>query len=173
MMSRRTGPERRQMVLAFYRERIEGTGAAPTLGEAGNHIGISAVAVHRHVRILVSEGKLVRNGREIDLPGRFDLTPIPTEALRAELGRRGVTMAALDAPSLRWDEGRPCAANHCQERVRRGMLMCRRHWFGLPAGMRSDIMNAWGARNMQAYQQAVEAARDHLGGFTRVVERVE
>jgi hypothetical protein len=81
-------------------------------------------------------------------------------------------MEALDAPSLRWDEGRPCAANHCQERVRRGMLMCREHWFKLPAKYRSDIMNAWSGRHVQAYQEAVEAARNFLGGYTRVAERV-
>jgi hypothetical protein len=81
-------------------------------------------------------------------------------------------MDALERPKLLPNEGRACAANFCTERVRRGMLMCREHWFQLPQYMRSAILNAWSARHMQAYGEAVEAARDYLGGFTRVVERV-
>ena len=81
-------------------------------------------------------------------------------------------MDALVAPKLLPTEGRPCAANFCQERVERGKLFCRDHWFDLPPGMRSAIMNAWRARHIQAYQDALEAARNHLGGYTKVVERV-
>lgn len=162
---------RRPIILAEVRKRIE-AGVGFTYQEVGDKIGMSAPGVWSHVQALVGEGQLVKRGQTIVLPGFVDLTGVPTDALRAELARRGVTMEALEAPKLWWDEGRSCAANHCQERVKRGMLMCRAHWFALPVKYRSDIMNAWGARNMEAYQEAVERARNFLGGYTTVVEIV-
>jgi hypothetical protein len=164
---------RRQQVHDFFRDRIETTGAAPTYREAGDAARMSAVAAWKHVQALVAEGKLVRRGRTIDLPGRADLSGVGTEQLRAELARRGVTLDALEQPKVPMDEGRPCAANGCSNRVRRGHLMCRDHWMALPGGYRDDIFRAFRARQAQAYQTAVEAARDYLGGFTRVVERAQ
>lgn len=164
----------RPQVLAFYRDRIEATGNAPSGPEAAQEIGISNVAVWKHVQGLLHEGKLVRRkDGSIDLPGRFDLSAVPSAQLRAELARRGVTMDALEQPRLMMDEGRPCAANGCFTRVRRGHLMCWEHWTALPQRLRDDILRAFRARDTEAYQEAVEAARDHLGGFTRIAERVE
>jgi hypothetical protein len=161
---------RRPAVFNAIRKRLD-AGVGFTYKEVGQSIGMSGAGVWGHVQRLVGEGRLVKRGQTVALPG-VDLSGASTDALRDELARRGVTMDALDAPSLRWDEGRACAANHCQERVRRGMLMCREHWFKLPAKYRSDIMNAWSGRHVQAYQEAVEAARNFLGGYTRVAERV-
>lgn len=163
----------RAKVFAFVRRHLEQTGEQPTCKEAGAAAGVSSVAAWKHIQTLIGEGKLVsRGGGRIALPEYADLSGTPTDQLRGELARRGETMEALEAPKLLHFQGRPCAANFCEERVRRGMLMCRRHWFQLPPRMRSDIMNAWGARQMQAYQEAVEAARNHLGGFTTLAERV-
>lgn len=163
----------RLQVLDAIRTLSERYRRSPTFQQLGNAVGISAVAAWKNVQALVHDGKIVKTGPRYELAEDSDtLVLLSTDALRGELARRGVTMDALERPKLLWNEGRPCAANGCRERVGRGKLMCRAHWFRLPPAFRSDIMNAWAARNMQAYGEAVEAARDHLGGFTRVVERV-
>lgn len=160
--------------LAFVRDRIEQLGFAPTIAEIADHFEVTPGTARSIVEALVRQGRLTRTSartRNLAIPGEVDLSGVGTERLRAELARRGVTLDALDEPRLM--RGRPCAANGCVSLVERGKLMCRPHWFALPAAMRSAIMNAWAGRHMQAYQEAVEAARDRLGGFTRVVERVE
>lgn len=165
---------RQAQVFAFIRDRIEGVGAAPILEEIAERFKFSKPRASIIVREIVEQGALKRdhNGTQgLRLPGHVDLTTVGTETLRNELARRGVTMDALETPRVLSGERR-CAANHCTEKVRPGQLMCRNHWFELPAHMRSAIMNAWSARHMRAYQEAVEAARDHLGGFTRVLDRV-
>ena len=165
----------RRKVGAFVRDYFDRFDEQPTCREIGDALGISAVAAWKHIQTLVGERKLIRlGGGMIALPDDDgSLSVVRTSDLKAELARRGETLSALDQPKMPMDEGRPCAANFCQERVGRGKLFCREHWFRLPPKMRSAIMNAWGARHVQDYQEAVEAARDHLGGFTRVVERVQ
>jgi hypothetical protein len=164
----------RPQVLAAFRTHFEKYGRSPTCRQLGLDVGISAVAAWKNVQALIYDRKLLKNADGsvslADWPA--DLSTVPTGKLRGELARRGVTLDALKEPKLLWDEGRPCAANHCPERVRRGHLMCRDHWLSLPIGYRRDILTAWGARQVQAYQEAVERARDYHGGFTRVVERV-
>jgi hypothetical protein len=164
-----------------FRAFVERTGFSPTCRELGDAVGMSAVGAWKHLQALVAGGTLVKapkaprkraSGVAVTLPERANLAVVPTEQLRGELARRGVTLDALAQPEPLMDEGRCCAANFCRDRVGRGMLMCRSHWFRLPIQMRRAITNAWGARQMRAYQEAVEAARDFLGGFTRVVERV-
>jgi hypothetical protein len=163
---------RREKVMEAARTRLE-AGIRPTFRDLGDATGMSAVGAWKHVQKLIGEGRLRVGPEGIELPDLKDLRSIATDRLRGELARRGVTLDALEEPKPLWNSGRSCAANHCMERVRRGQLMCRRHWFQLPRDLRSAIMDSWSARHMQAYQEAVEAARDHLGGFTRVVERVE
>jgi hypothetical protein len=52
--------------------------------------------------------------------------------------------------------------------------MCREHWFRAAAQISlRHHERVERARTSRAYQDAVEAARDYLGGYTRVVERVE
>lgn len=163
---------RRLAVLDWVRPRLE-AGIRPTYREIGDGVGMSSVGAWKHVQALIGERKLVKqpNGG-FTLPDDSDLSVIPTETLRGELARRGVIMDALVQSPGRFDRGRPCAANGCRNRVNRGMLMCRQHWFELPPKYRSDLMNAWAGRQTQAFEQALEAARDLLGGYTRVVERV-
>ena len=164
---------RYRQVVDLLRERIETTGSGPRYSDVGAAIGISAVAAWKHAQRAVAEGLFVKlpNG-QLRLPGAIDLAGVPSGRLRGELARRGVTFDALEEPKLLPNEGRPCAAIFCEERVERGKLFCRHHWFQLPQRMRSAILNAWSARQMQAYGDALEAARDYLGGFTRVVDRV-
>lgn len=164
---------RRDKVMDAARERLE-AGLRPTFKELGAATGMSAVGAWKHVQSLIGEGKFVRTRDGFDLPGRTDLSTVPSEQLRGELARRGLTLDALEEPPRPlFDKGRVCAANHCLERVQRGHLMCRRHWLRLPIQIRRAITNAWAARHMQAFQEAVEAARNELGGFTTVVERVQ
>lgn len=164
---------RYRKVVDFIRERLETVCDAPSYREVGESIGISAVAAWKHAQRAIDEGIFVKlpNGA-LQLPDSVDLTGVSSGKLRGELARRGVTLDALETPKLLPNDGRPCAANFCHDRVQRGRLFCREHWFQLPHYMRSAILNAWSARQMQAYSEALEAARDYLGGFTRVVERV-
>jgi hypothetical protein len=168
-MTRRRNESRRQDVLDAYRAHLETIGNAPTCRELGDKVGMSHVGAWKHVRALTEAGIISENG---GLSDHIDLTSVPTDKLRAELARRGFTMDALKEPKLLDDEGRPCAANGCRERIQRGRLFCREHWYALPYEMRAAIHAAFSARRVLAYSDAVEAARDHLGGFTRVVERV-
>jgi SOS-response transcriptional repressor LexA len=83
---------RREQVYAFVCRYIEHHGFSPTLDEIGAGFGFSAAAASRHVHSLLSDGRLRRRKGERDryiaLPGRVDLTPVPTDALVAELARR-------------------------------------------------------------------------------------
>lgn len=172
---------RRQEVLDAFRAHVERFASAPSCRQLGAATGMSAVGAWKHLRDLKADGLIedpesARRGRPpkaLKLADDVNLGVIQTDKLRGELARRGVTMDALEVPQLLRDEGRPCAADFCEQRVGRGHLMCRKHWFELPIQLRRAITNAFGARRPQAYQEAVEAARDYLGGFTRVVERVQ
>lgn len=165
---------RRLKVLDAFRDHVETIGVAPTCAELGAKTAMSAVGAWKHVQTLIGEGKIVQHpDGSLDLPGRIDLSFVPTERLRGELARRGLTLDALEEPKPLIHYGRSCAANHCRNPVRRGQLMCRQHWFQVPPAYRSDIMNAWAGRHTQAFQEALERARDHLGGFSRVVVRVD
>jgi SOS-response transcriptional repressor LexA len=163
---------RRPQVLDAFRAHVEASGRAPTFRELGDAVGISSVAAWKNVQALIYEGKLERTARGAALPNHHDVSNVPTDDLRGELARRGFTMDALETPTPLFGDGQPCAANHCRSRVKRGQLMCRQHWFQLPPAYRSDIMNAWAARHVQAFQEALEAARNYLGGYTNVAERV-
>lgn len=167
---------RQAQVFDFIRDRIERVGVSPKLEEIAEAFGFSRPRACVIVNALVEQRRLTRKHRGAQglcLPGHINLSGATTDQLRGELARRGVTFQALNTAPLRYDQGQPCAANRCANRVRRGHLMCREHWFRLPANYRSAIMNAWSARQPQAYGEAVEAARDLLGGYTRVVERAE
>jgi biotin operon repressor len=175
---RRNKNGRRQQVLDAFRAHVEKFGAAPNCRELGDAVGMTHVGAWKHVQALIGEGLLVqmkasRRRQGLALMLREDaLKVVPSEQLRGELARRGVTLDALEQRQPLWDEGRACAANHCMDRVRPGQLFCRRHWFSLPPSYRSDIMNAWSARQEKAFLEAVEAARNFLGGYETVVARV-
>lgn len=57
---------------------------------------------------------------------------------------------------------RTCAALRCRSVVRPGMLMCKPHWFTLPARLRNAILVTWRARQMSDYQANVAEAVDYI-----------
>lgn len=163
---------KQEQALAFVRDQLEQFGVAPTIDELARHLGGQAHSARSIVEALIRQKRLIRTRagqRNLAIVGLVDLTSVGTDAMRAELARRGVTMDALDQPKA--TQGRACAAHGCVSLVQPGNLMCRPHWFAVPQPIRTAILNAHRARHLQAYGEAVEAARDHLGGFERVMER--
>lgn len=59
-----------------------------------------------------------------------------------------------------------CDAPGCQERIRRGMLMCRSHWFALPPPLRAAISSTWSNRQMAAWSANCLEARRFLSTNT-------
>jgi hypothetical protein len=68
-------------------------------------------------------------------------------------------------------DGHPCRMsrhNLCAVHVRRGMLMCRAHWYMVPPELRSRINELWGACGgnilnlTPEYFEAVRAATDDV-----------
>ena len=47
---------------------------------------------------------------------------------------------------------------HCGERVKRGQLMCRSHWFAIPKALRRAINATWRGREYRAYLANVREA---------------
>lgn len=80
----------RERTFVFVCRYIEQHGFSPTLKEIGAELRISEPAASKHVHALVRERRLLRRGRErgLDIPGRLDLRPVPTDALVSELARR-------------------------------------------------------------------------------------
>lgn len=166
---------REDQVFVFIRDRIEQLGRAPKLIEISEHFRFSNPRASKIVASLVKQGRLIKLGsgtRGLVLPGRVDLSSVETSQLQAELARRGKSFGALDEPT-RFTGGRPCAAFGCISKVQRGRLFCRPHWFALPEALRARILTTWAARDIDAYGEAVEEARNEFMQFTRVVERVE
>lgn len=154
--------------LDFIRERISELGFAPTIREIAGRIDMTVSGAHRIVEALIAAGYLLRRPaahRGLTLTGTYDLKGASTSALRAELARRGVTLEAL---SVREDPalGRAvsCAADTCGAAVKRGMLMCRRHWFALPRELQDGIKRAFARRDVDEYQRLVTQARDLIDG---------
>lgn len=167
--------KREREVMAFIRDRLDRIGVAPNLQEIGERFDFTKARACVIVNAIVEQGLLEREHRGtsgLRLPGHVDLTGIGTEQLRAELARRGVTLDALAEPQALFNEGKACAANHCRERVKQGQLFCRPHWFKLPRDYQCDITRAWARRHSEAFQEALERARNFLGGYTLVAERV-
>ncbi len=79
--------------LDFIRERIAATACAPTLQEIAHELGFAAKSTAaRIVDSLVWQGHLIRDphkARNLRLTDTPPLTAVPTEALLAELARRG------------------------------------------------------------------------------------
>lgn len=150
--------------LDYIRERVA-LGVPPTLDEISNHTGICSKShAHRVVTSLELQGKLSRmphRARGLTLGDQPDLTAAPTEQLKAELARRGVTLEALAAPTrMAFGRAVSCAADCCQVQVKRGHLFCRGHWFSLDQSLRDGILAAYGAKDVTRYQELVTRARD-------------
>lgn len=155
-------------VLDAVRVRID-AGFTPTHAEIGRACGVTSQAVGYTLRQLVEMGHLSRHPRRhraIALPDRPDLRTVSSEHLQAELARRGVTFGAIDGyhrPTMARGSV-TCAADCCQQTVRRGHLFCRQHWFALPVDLQRRILSAFGAQDVEAYELAVTEARDRLDG---------
>lgn len=155
-------------VLDLVRE-LGDHGLTPTVRQIGERVGISSPSgVQRVLDALVREGRLERTPgtpRSLRVAGRPDLRLASTNALRAELARRGETLEALSTAEPRAYGGRAsCAADTCGAAVQRGHLFCRTHWFRLPARLREDILAAFARRDTARYQELVAQARDIADG---------
>lgn len=138
-------------LLAHYREWIMRAGFAPTQAEAARHFGVSVSCINDRIKKLERDGHIVRRHWQrggVELAGVVSLVGVPSDALRAELARRGETLDALDGgerPRLggarRFGGGSgSCAAPGCQLEVQRGHLMCLSHWRALPETLRHSIL---------------------------------
>jgi hypothetical protein len=158
---------RETVVVDMVRERLQAGVAAPSLREIGSRAGVSAAGAKGIVDRLVSQGVLARipaARRSLRLADGIDLRGVASDALRAELARRGETLDALGAGTrLAFAKGAvTCAADCCQVQVERGKLFCRRHWFTLPRVLREDILRAFAAKDVTRYQELVARARDGI-----------
>lgn len=157
--------------LDLIRERLAVAGFAPTYRELATEIGVTLSAAHRCVDALVGLGAVKRTPAKsrglmiADLP---DMRPVPTDVLRAELARRGVSFAALNpvAPRAMAHEV-TCAADTCGTVVRRGHLMCLTHWRVLPIALRDRILRSNADRDQRAFEAAVTKARDLIDNENR------
>ena len=62
-----------------------------------------------------------------------------------------------------------CDAPGCAEKIRRGMLLCRPHWFALPRELRQAISATWAARaksGLAPWSANVLEARRYLANNT-------
>lgn len=94
-----TSPSR-ERIFAWICAFIQDNGYSPSLDEIGRAFSMTGVGAWKHVKALVAEGRLLRKSgkyRSLDLPGRVDLRPVPTDALVAELARRRAVSHAQDA----------------------------------------------------------------------------
>jgi hypothetical protein len=151
--------------LEFVRDYIDTRGFPPSQVEIADHLGVSKPRVTQLVNGLIDQGRLTKNGnahRSLAIVGAIDLRTVPTTALTAELGRRGMTLNALVAPEQRSMSRHAvtCAVDFCDVIVKRGHLMCRAHWFAVPDEMRSGILAAFGAGDGDTYQDLVWRARE-------------
>lgn len=151
-------------VLDRVREQIAALGYPPTVALLAEWLGEATSSVHHAIDRLVASGQLKRakhKRRGLSLGDQPDLRAVPTSALAVELGRRGVTLQALNRNDpMRGPHGAPCAATICDQRVGRGMLFCRQHWYAIPGGVQEEIKRAFGRRDQAAYEMAITRARD-------------
>ena len=149
--------------LDYIRDHVTALGFSPTLKEIASHLQIKPGGVPDVVRGLEQAGRIRRNGgknRNIKVVGLTDLRGVGTDALRAELARRGFTLDSLVEQPLR--NGAPCAFDPCGETVGCGKLFCRAHWFAIPLDIRNDIFRAHRSGDVEAYGEAIEQARQAI-----------
>jgi hypothetical protein len=152
-------------VFGMVRDILAACGSAPTTVSLDEQLGLETGTARRVVWLLIARGKLTTEDgtlRTLRLPAGPDLSSCGTDALRAELARRGETFDALQPRPVGMNEGRECAASACHERVEPGMLMCKRHWWQLPVALQRRIRSAFSGRNRAGYASAVRDAIDHV-----------
>lgn len=150
--------------LDLIRERLAVAGFAPTYRELATEIGVTLSGAHRCVDALVDAGAVKRipaKSRGLAIADLPDMRPVPTDVLRAELARRGISFAALNpaAPRAIGHEV-TCAADTCGTVVQRGHLMCLTHWRALPLALRDRILRNNVRGSERAFTAAVTEARD-------------
>ena len=156
-------------VLDDIREFVAQTGTSQTIQMLADRHGLSKGGMHRVVTALVDQGYLKRapgKSQGLSLADQPDLRGAATDAIHAELARRGVSLAALNprSPRAYGQRAACCAADSCGAAVRRGHIFCREHWFTLPGELRDRIMRTFGRRDVSGYQDAVAEARDVIDG---------
>lgn len=148
--------------LDVFREYAD-AGFSPTAREVGLRLSLSTSTARDVLNKLVESGHLNREHgkrRGLSIAGRPDVRLASTDALTAELARRG-QFVERRAPQPRASRGRQsCAADTCGIAVPRGHLFCRTHWFKLPRELQSAIMGAFRAQDVPLYQELVGRARD-------------
>ncbi len=134
-----------QEALDFIRERIDVAQLSPTLEEIANRVRVSRAGAWKIVGALEEQGYLRRRTgkrRGIELAGRVDLRAVGTNAILAELARRGVTTGALTRPERRaFRRGDvTCAADCCDIVVKRGHAFCLGHWRSISPGTQRALL---------------------------------
>lgn len=151
-------------VLDFTREMVAVAGVCPSIRELATRFNVGIASAQGAIDALVEQGTLERvpgKHRSLRVPGSPDLRAVPTPVIAAELARRGVTLASLDPKAvMAVGQQVSCAADTCGRAVERGHLMCRTHWFGLPADLRERILRTNSARDRAGFERAVTQARD-------------
>lgn len=163
---------RQAQVLGYIRDYRALRGISPTYREIAEALELGGKATaFRVVQELHDMGRVKfaeHHHRAIELIDDVDLIAVSTDQLRAELARRGVTMDALMTPRVIGHSATPrCAHDACPEMVERGQLFCRTHWYALSPAQQRAITEAFGRRDLVAFEAAVRAARDALSAMRR------
>lgn len=93
----------RERVFGFVRDFFDANGRAPTHAEISAEFGFSKVRAWKVVKELVDQGRLTGRGgatQTLGIPGRVDLSIVPTDKLRAELARREAAGAQADRSAM-------------------------------------------------------------------------
>ena len=169
---------REASVLRYVRELAD-VEIAPTVREIAKHEGVGVAAAHKVLSALVDARFLDRTPgkrRGLAPAGHIDLRSVPTARIRAELARRGDTRDALRSGPIAsgWRakrDGGICAADTCGATVPFGHLMCRQHWFSLPADLQQSLKGAHAQAcrtnsnlDIARYQRLLTKARDIADG---------
>lgn len=169
---------REASVLRYVRETADAE-INLSVRDVADHEGIGISKAHKVLSSLIAAGFLShepRKPRSIRPAGHVDLRAVPAQRLRAELARRGETLDAMRAGPIATgrrarQDGGICAADTCGAVVPFGHLMCRQHWFALPANLQAGLKRAHAeARRTRSksdiarYQEVLTAARDLVDG---------
>lgn len=160
----------------FVRDRLTGTGYAPTVVEMQQHLGLaSKSSVHRLVSSLVERGMLAREQnkeRGLSLIGEPDLRRASLDAIKAELARRGETLGGMRRrENLAYGRKPSCRVDSCGVAVERGHVMCRTHWFAVPYDLREKLMSAYSAARRTRSDEDARAYQDLLTEAADLAER--
>lgn len=151
-------------VYDYVRDMITECGAAPTLSEIADRFDTrSPTRARMWIDDLCAAGLLIRTTAlernlalvEIEAP---DLRNVATGALQAELARRQRPFQVPYRVSPTF--ARPCAAQGCDQHVKRGRWFCPRHWFLLPNNLRDRLLTANRTRNAAEFAEVWEHAKD-------------